>query len=163
MFVSIVAATSRAPAPSYSNAGGTGDRTASITVTTSGWTGTVNASNAVDGGFVPNSTDAINPTSVTNGAEMRFDFGAGAKKYISEAKVYWNNNDATFLTHWEGSNNGSSWDSLSSDVGYTSNTMTFALTHANTNGYRYYRWFKTTGTVPAGFFLETEFKIDDGS
>jgi hypothetical protein len=150
------------PTTSYSNSGGQGDRTASITVTTSGWSGTVTASNAVDGGFVANSTDGINPTGISNGATMTFDFGSGIKKYIDEAKVYWGANDATFLTHWEASDDGSSWTAVSSDVAYTSNTMTFTLA-PDIAGFRYYRWYKTSGTLPSGFFLETEFKIAAGA
>lgn len=165
MFVGIVAGASRslvAPGTAYANSGGTGDRTASITVTTSGWNGTITKSNAVDGATGANTTDGINPTSVSNGATMTFDFGAGVQKYIDEVTVYWNNSSAGYLTHWQGSNNGTDWTPLSSDVGYTTNTMVFTLT-PETTGYRYYRWYKTSGTVPAGYLLEVEFKIADGA
>ena len=47
------------PAPSYSNPGGAGDRTADITVTTSTGLISQSPSNLVDGQLASNNTDAV--------------------------------------------------------------------------------------------------------
>ena len=94
----------------------TGDRTASITVTTSvGLIDGGTASNFVDGGFGDNSTDSAffpsgNPS--TSGVFLKFDFGAG--KIVDEAKWYQDATNSHGDWKWQGSNDDSSYTDIGS-------------------------------------------------
>lgn len=94
MFVGPVAAarTLTPPATSYANAGGTGDRTASITVTSnitpdSGALNTIvnGVNSGVDGWDMP----GTGATAIPNGAYFNLHFAS--KKYITKIKLYFRN------------------------------------------------------------------------
>lgn len=155
-------------ATSYANPGGTGDRTASITVTTNAslGSGAGTQQNLVDGAKANNTSDACWVNN-SQGAAMyfKFDFGVGVAKLIQEAKWYQNGSSAQpGVWKWKGSND---------DSGYTDLTTTFTLNgagagdpigdlSANVLGYRYYKLEQTTnaGGNDTPWLWECEFKID---
>lgn len=156
------------PTTSYANAGGTGDRTATITASVTGFQslGGGTASNLVDGAFATNTTDACYhaaASGVTNGG-FTFDFGVGAAKYIDEFKWYQNATAALGTCVFEGSNDNSSYTTLGSsftlnDAGSGSGT-TFSTPHSVPAPYRYYRIRQTSGSSTNNpYFKEIEFKI----
>ena len=155
----------RSVAPDYANDGGTGDRTASVTVTVSGASLTTNdPSNLVDGAFENNTTDSIAfvPSAATAGEWIRFDFGQGAQRVISEAKWYQANTSVHGTWKWQGSNDGDTWADIG--VGFTlGGATTQVLTELSANGtaYRFYRLFGVSGNMSGSPYLqEVEFKID---
>jgi hypothetical protein len=157
--------------PSYSNTGGKGDRTASIAVTTNlGYSGGGNISRLVSGSFANNlyfNGEVVNATKY-----LRFDFGAGAKKLITECIFY----EAPVLNQgtwkWRGSDDGTNWTDLTGSFvlgvdGYIesrSAAMLELLSDLSTNvdGYRYYELCGVSGSTSGGpwvYFFD--FKIDD--
>lgn len=148
-------------ATSYANAGGTGDRTASITVTTNiaitG--GTIN--NLVDGGFASGTPDNVdhNGAANTDGNYYKFDFGSA--KVIDEAKVYCvagTPANGTWL--WQYSLDNTTWTQVAS-VTWNTATQTMTLTGVPSTGARYYRFIKsgTSGVMSNIYYSEFEFKI----
>lgn len=156
------------PATSYANSGGTGDRTAMITVAQVGtlssgtWVGAAGA--LVNGGKANDTTNA-NYTSTIGGVTgivIRFDFGAGVKKYIDEFKWYQNTSAALGTFVFEASNDDASYVQLGAsftlDGGSTGTT--FSTPHANPAPYRYYRLRQTgSSTTSQPWYWEIEFKI----
>ena len=153
--------------PSYANAGGTGNRTASIAVAVSGISVDGGAaSNLVNGSTSVDTSGSwyTNTNVAAAGATIRFDFGVGASKVITEAKWYQN---TAAVSHgawkWQGSNDASVWTDIGASFtlgGATVQTQT-ALS-ANIAGYRYYQLLGVSGTFSnAAFNEEVEFKIDN--
>lgn len=157
--------------PSYANSGGTGNRTGSITASTTLSLGTGSAPLLVDGSMAgpPSGFDPSNSQSVS-GLYVRFDFGSGQSKVINEAKYYGSSSTAEGTWKWQGSNDASSW----TDIG-TSFTLSDATAGSgsvignmsgNTAGYRYYQLLGvsgTTGGASTPYWMEIEFKIDNYS
>lgn len=153
--------TNQGGTPSYANAGGTGDRRGSITVTVAGAWANSTPANFVDGTL--DSTNAFTNGNNASTYSVTFDFGSGASKVVTE--VVWK--QSTTATHgtWklQGSNNGSSW----TDVGASftlggSTAQTITAPSSNTTGYRYYKLVGVSGTVSGAPWLqEVEFKIAD--
>ena len=148
---------------SYANAGGTGNRTSSITVTGDApVTGTL--STMVDGSQ-SGTIDGNNGVAVS-GTNLRFDFGSGQSKVITEAKFYADNGTAEGTWKWQGSDDASSWTDVSASfslVGATSGAVIGDMS-ANTTGYRYYQMLGVSGSmasVSTPFWREFEFKIAD--
>lgn len=150
-------------APAYTNAGGQGDRTASVTVTVSSTALTTNTpSNLVDGATANNSTDSIAfaAVSVTD-KWILYDFGYGQERIITE--VTWKQSNAS--THgtwkWQGTKDGTTFTDIGSSFtlgGSTAQVQT-ALS-ANVIGYRAYRVIGVSGTASAAPWIqEVEFKI----
>lgn len=145
--------------PSYANAGGIGDRTAIITVTTTAVLNIGPASKWVDNNFDNNS----NSIEIQNGQTLRsitFDFGH--KALITEVKYYQNGSGSQGTWKWQGSNDGSSFTDLSAtfnmDAGGAGDVV--GDLSANTIGYRYYRALQTSGTTNSSpWSKEFEFKI----
>lgn len=143
---------------SYSNTGGTGDRTASITVTKSASANIVGALSR----FVGIGGSATYFSSVPNGEWLKFDFGSGVTKVITELTYYQSNAFAQGTWQLEGSNDDSAWTAIGS-------TFTLAAATTQTSGsafssnstyYRYYRIKKTAGSVSsASWAYQFEFKI----
>lgn len=163
-----MATSSDAPTTAYANAGGTGDRTATITVTEqasySRSSGTLN--NLVDGGTATNSTDSFNLTGaavIGSGDYWRFDFGVGVSKYIDEMKLY--RSAATSAGSWkiQGSNDASSWTDFATFT-WNQATQTVAMSGMDPAGYRYYQVIENdTGASWADvWYEEVEFKIAAG-
>lgn len=137
----------------------TGDRTASITVATSGFTvdsGTVN--NLVDGAIAADAASAIawSCSGLDNtGAYIRFDFGVGASVKINEAKFYQSGTQSHGNWKWQGSNDASAWTDIGAGLtlgGATTQTMTELS--GNTTGYRYYQLIGTGGNRNCSPWLE---------
>ncbi len=150
--------------PDYANPGGTGDRTASITVTaTLSYAGGGAPSVMVDG-IKAGATNFYWAGGVAvAGKYLRFDFGAAASKLITEAKYYQQTTTSHGVMKWQGSNNGTDW----TDIGGTftlggAATQTITTLSGNALGYRYYQMMGVSGNqsnVP--WVYEFEFKIDD--
>ncbi len=152
------------PDTSYANEGGTGDRQASITASTTlalaGTSGPI--SNAVDGGTGNNSTDSwwVNSQSVA-GLEIKFQFLTA--KRIDEATWRQDTTDTHGVWKWQGSNNDADWTDLSSEftLGGVSQAQAFDLFDNNV-GYTYFRLLGVSGTTSTTPYLqETDFRIAD--
>lgn len=150
------------PSTSYANSGGTGNRTATITITLSGGlSGSGTGDKLVDGSFGTTSATAVFFNAVSNGV-ITADFGVGAQKYINEFKWYQNGTAPHGTWVFEGSNDNSSYTTLGSSFtldGISIGTA-FTITHASPAPYRYYRLRQTAGTTStAPWNQEWEFKI----
>ena len=152
-------------ATDYSNAGGSGDRQSSITVSTDISLAGGSIAALVDGTTNSGGCDFNGGQS---GKHITFDFGAGAFKVIDEFKWYAGNssNHGTWL--FQGSNDDTSYDDLGTP--FTLNgpggggSVTYSVPAYNRQGYRYYRLLQISGTTsgsPSNW--EIEFKIADAS
>jgi hypothetical protein len=157
------------PATSYANAGGQGNRgpTGSnlITVTATAVINFGTFDNLVDGDFTRNATGSIAPVGIaTTGQYIRFDFGAGVKKYIDEVRF----NDASYSPDngswkWQGSNDASSWTDLGTFT-WNNGVLLTTLTGLDVAGYRYYQMILTADHLQTNdWFAEVEFKIAPGA
>jgi hypothetical protein len=144
---------------SYANPGGTGDRTATITVTTdlsvTGLPSVLVNGNKNETGFYFNNQ-------ATAGKYLRFDFGVAASRVIQEAKFYQvvaNPSQGTW--QWQGSNDASAWTAIGASFALGSVlTQTITELSVNTTGYRYYQLFGVSGnTSNLSYSCEFEFKI----
>jgi len=145
----------------YTNAGGQGDRTSTITVTTTATTGGGAIVNMVDGSTVVSAGSVHFPSgSAVTGKEIKFQF---ASAVVIDEAVWKRNNTGNLGTwKWQGSDDGSAWTDIGSSFtvgGSTSQTQT--QLNGNTTAYIYYRLFGTSGSVSANQWdQEVEFKID---
>jgi len=139
----------------------TGDRTSSITVTSS-----FTPSGGSVGNWVNGSTSGFNTSSSWYytgsfaGENITFDFGSGASIKITEAQFYWQSSGGGFEAKWQGSNDGVSYADIGSG-NFTAGASVYTETtlSANANGYRYYRMLGISGDFGAGLWLyEAEFK-----
>ena len=141
---------------SYSNPGGTGNRIASITITTTVSVPAGNVTMLING----TQADEFWWQNAQSGRELRVDFGT--PRNITEAKWYQSSTNSHGDWKWQGSSDGSSWTDIGSSFtlgGVATQTIT-TLT-ANTNRWRYYRMLQVSGGTSSGPFLrELEFKID---
>lgn len=152
--------------PSYWNAGGMGDRTSSITVTTTATLGGGTINNLIDGGFATGNTDSCWFNSGQTLREVKFDFGAGVQKIIDGFRWF----QDTSATHgtwvFEGSNDDSTYTTIGSSFTLGTNTegtntYTF-FSGANSTAYRYYKLRQTSGTTASNPYLrEIHFRIAD--
>ena len=147
--------------PLYSNPCGSGNRTALITMATT----------MTNHGYITQLIDGINVSGTLwwelanpiTGLYLRFDFGVGVSKLITEAKWYQSAADTQGIWQWQGSSNGTSW----SNIGNTftlggSATQTITELSANVTGYRYYQLLGVSGQSSSSPYLyEIEFKIDN--
>lgn len=155
----------------YSNPGGTGDRTADITVTSTLFTG-----------GDPN--DLVNGNTVETGLQMsagaynayiKFDFGSGADPVIDAFRMYVRTHvHSASAGYWyfEGSDDDSTWFNLSAAGPGGGFLMTFGEEFAvacieytgfqNTTGYRYVRMLQVKSVVPPSQpeIIEVEFRIN---
>ena len=143
---------------SYANSGGTGNRTASITVTKSASAGIVGALSR----FVGVGASGTYFSSVPDGEWLKFDFGSGVTKVITE--LTYSQSHAYVQGTWqlEGSNDNSTWTAVGSTftlAAATSQTSGSAFS-SNSTYYRYYRIKKTAGFVSAApWAYQFDFKI----
>jgi hypothetical protein len=147
--------------PDYGNAGGVGDRTGTVTITTSGLpllAGTLAYLLDGYGGSSTNSTTYYQWSGASAGAWFKFDFGTA--KRITEANVY-GVGTAVALGTWkyQGSPDNSTWTDIGSSFAWTTNTNTITDLSANTTAYRYYRLLHVSGTINNAQLGEFEFKI----
>lgn len=144
-------------ATSYSNAGGGGNRSASIVVTSS-FTFTGGAvSTFVDGNTANN---AVYIATTQESGYIQFDFGAGNAKYIDELTIY---QVASFLGAgpwtWSGSNDGVSFTTLQSGINLGSGAPAVVPIAAHATTYRYFRLSTTSRGSGSGYINEFNFKI----
>lgn len=154
-------------ATSYANSGGTGNRTATITVTTAGTGGSGTPANLVDGALTANSTNSISlgTGGWVAGAKLLFDFGTAAK-IIDEAKWYQSTTDTHGTWKWRGTIDGVNFTDIgaSFSLGGTSGTQTLTTLNGNVTAFRKYALEYVSGTVSnAPWIEEVEFKIDVGA
>jgi hypothetical protein len=153
-------ATDVASSTSYSNTGGTGDRTASITLSqTSGLFNSATLSVFVDGlsannNYVPNGTGF-------QGKSVTFDFGVGASKVIDEIRLVMAGAEEQGTWQVSASNNGTDFTNLGSAKTWP-RIATRVISFFNLTGYRYYRMTGVSGTIVQNFMYEYQFRIDDG-
>lgn len=147
--------------PSYSNPGGTGDRTASITVTTSAGLLASGVPSALVNGSFSNSV-AFNVVSVTTSVFITFDFGLTAQKIINQARWTQSGSQAGGVWQWRGSQDGVTWISIGATFtlgGVTPPQLQTTLA-GNSTPYRYYGLVGVSGTTSGGPFIqEVEFSI----
>jgi len=146
--------------PAYTEAGGTGNRTGSITVTVSNTYGGGSPSELVDGSYADSFWYSAWPAS---GEWTKWDFGVGVSKLITEAKWYQDDPTSHGTWQWQGSNNDADWTNIGSPftLGGTT-TQTQTELSGNTVGYRYYRQYGISGDwATAPYIREIEFKIAD--
>lgn len=148
---------------SYSNTGGTGNRTSIITVSISASTmaGAGAANVLVDGTKSGATNKYFSPPASCTGKYIKFDFGIGASKVITEAKYYQQTTASQGTWKWQGSNNDNDWTDLGSNftLGGVA-TQTITTLSGNASGYRYYRILGVTGNPSeAPYVYEFEFKI----
>lgn len=150
--------------PSYSNTGGSGDRTSIITVSNPGgyFSGSGGLNTFINGINPENALWFATSYNLSdNHIVIMFDFGSGASKVIDEAKWYQSTTTAHGIWKWQGSNNNSDW----TDIGSTftlggATTQTQTELSGNTTGYRYYRLYAVSGFCSdTPYLYELEFKI----
>ena len=146
--------------PSYVNSGAIGNRTSLITVTSN--LADPDTSTLVDGANPQPTTPwfVIGAVAVAD-MYIKFDFGSGIKKLITEAKWYQSNTATQGVWQWQGSDNDVDWTSIGATFtlgGATTQTQT--TLSGNTTNYRYYRMLGISGTGSASPVCnEIEFQI----
>jgi len=145
---------------SYSNTGGSGNRTSIITLTQSD----SNAPHGQAGNlfFIVNGVvDNVLWISagVADGKWVKYDFGSA--KIINEAKFYQSGSQTQGNWKWQGSNDDSTYTDIGSSFGLGGTTVqTITAISSNTTAYRYYRLIKVSGSTNATpYSQEMQFKI----
>ncbi len=145
--------------PDYGNAGGTGDRRGSITMSSSLTSNGPAISNMIDG----NAADASGPwfASLPDAATIEWDFGTA--RLITEATFKYNTSVVFGNWKWQGWN-GSSWVDIGTSFTLgggsgTSPTQVLTELSGNTTSYTKYRILKTGGTGANWYWNEFTFKI----
>jgi hypothetical protein len=152
------------PITSYANTGGTGNRSSSITVTTTLGTGGADGSIGilVDGDLTAGAGTYFSGEAVS-GKIIKFDFGSGQSKVADTLR--WKQQDASGQGTWkpQGSTDNSTWDDLGSNQTLGGATTSY-IAMSPTGGYRYYRLLGVSGsTSNSPYLYEAEFKIADAS
>lgn len=143
-------------ATAYANAGGLGDRTASITVTA---VHMVNPSRLVNGDY---SNGELEMGGAWTDEIITFQFSSWK---LIDAFI-WEQQNATGQGNWdlEGSHDGSSWTPIFTNFPLVNGSSRTETTFTNTTAYRYYRLKQVSGsTSNSPWIHEIEFKIDAGS
>jgi hypothetical protein len=141
-------------ATSYTNLGGSGDRSAAIVVTAVG--GATPGNFLVDGSL----TDTHYWFNSSTGCSIEFWFPG--KTIIDEAKFYQSNAASHGTWKWQGSNDRATW----TDIGGTFTlggvtTQTLTSLSGNTTAYFFYRLLQVSGTASGSPYIhEFEFKTD---
>ena len=147
---------------SYSNPGGSGNRTSSISFSTNASVGGVSIADFVDGSTTASAFyfNTANTQAVA-GLYLRFDFGTGGAKIINEAKWYQSDVAPQGSWKWQGSNNGSAWTDIgSSFVLGSATTQILSELYTNTTAYRYYQLAGVSGTCGWNTIMrEIEFNV----
>lgn len=149
--------------PDYGNPGGTGDRTALITVTQDAsesllrdYTG---MGVLVNGDTTSEVQTYFHGSSLNGTLWIRFDFGS--PKLINEARYYQANASAQGNWQWQGSANATDWTDLGNSfaLGGTA-TQTLTSLSDNSASYRYYRLQGVSGSTSSSpWVFEFEFKL----
>lgn len=145
---------------SYAAPGGTGNRTASITVT---------SDLAITSGALSTLVDSTTTAQLQftfNGAivnkYVKFDFGVGITKIFYEAKVYAYESTTRGFWKWQGSNNDSTYVDIAASQQILNGQTTWTVT--DQTAYRYIKMVGVSGGIDAAGGLpngwgEVEFKI----
>ena len=138
------------PIPSYDS----GDRTGSITVTTTGTLNGGSAANLVNGAITNNSAGSVwfNAQSAS-GLIIKFDMGSSVA--INEATFYANAAHDQGVWKWQGSSDDSTYTDIGSSFNLGNNQATQVQTELNNNttAYRYYRLLGVSGTMSSSPYL----------
>jgi hypothetical protein len=138
------------PIPSYDS----GDRTGSITVTTTGTLNGGSADRLVNGAITNNSAGSVwfNAQSAA-GLIIKFDMGSSVA--INEATFYANAAHDQGVWKWQGSSDDSTYTDLGSSFNLGNNQATQVQTelNSNTTAYRYYRLLGVSGTMSSSPYL----------
>jgi len=149
--------------PDYTNDGGTGDRTTSITVTGTGglFTASFDDPNTLVNGVIGGEQLLYFITAPVAGDFITFDFGVGATKRITEAKWYQSTSVSHGTWKWQASDDAVGWTDIGgSFVLGGSTTQTQTELSGNGVHYRYYRLAGVSGSASENPWLEEiEFKI----
>ena len=147
---------------SYSNTGGTGNRSGSITVSTSCAFGVSSGSVAI--GRLVDGVSAndiwIKELAAIAGKYIRFDFGSGQS--IDQVRIKGSLDAAIGTWKWQGSNDASAWTDLGSaeTKGNTGLYHYFrSLGPGSSSGYRYFQMVGVSGGCNARWFDEFDFRI----
>ena len=129
----------------------TGNRTSTYTITTENisFRDSTFASSWVDGSFGNNPTNSWywNPGStITSSFKWIFDLGSGNSKIYTGAKIYQNTTTNHGTWKFEGSNDGSTYTTLSSNFSW-GGVLTSEGTWSNDTAYRYIRLVGVSGTT----------------
>jgi len=142
--------------PMYGNPGSIGNRTGSITITSTAVFAVGTVSTLIDG--INTGANAWWNAGQSN-REILFDFGVGASKTIDGFTWYQDVSSGNGTWVMEGSNDNSSYTTFPES--FTLGTgVEHVVTLTNTTGYRYYRLRQTAGTTSnTQYIREIEFKI----
>jgi hypothetical protein len=141
---------------SYTNPGGSGNRTAIITVSTTATVGGGAVTQLVDG----SQANSFWWNNGQSGREVRFDFGT--PKWVVGAKWYQDSSGTHGTWKWQGSPDGSAWTDIGATFTLGGTLQVISEPSVNTATYRYYRMLQTAGTTASSSFdREIEFLIDD--
>lgn len=148
------------PETSFYNDGGSDNRTADITVTTTAtmWGGSA-INNLIDGDFADDTNGSAVFDSGQSTREVKFDFGV--PKIIDGFR--WYQNGATSQGTWvlEGSTDDTNWTQVGDAIELGAVEIT-QFTAVNETQYRYYKLRQTSGATSNGPFIrELEFEIAD--
>jgi F5/8 type C domain len=150
--------------PGYANAGGTGNRTGVIIVTTTAILGNGVIGNLVDGSQVSGAPNSVWFNANQSGREVRFDFNMfGAPRRITEVTWYQDVAAVHGNWKWQGSNDGSAWTDIGAEFTLGSPaTQVITTLSGNINFWRFYRMLQTAGSTSSNPWLrEIEFAIDN--
>jgi hypothetical protein len=152
------------PVTAYANAGGQGNRTATIAVSINWTPPNVPGNNqaAVDG-VVSNAFDTPAGGAVA-GERIVFDMnGLGGPRFINEATMDQNGNIG-ITGRYEYSFNGSVWVPASSNVSILGQFNIVTACAMPPEGARYFSWVAVSGSYGAGaYYQEFRFKIAPGA
>lgn len=155
------------PTTSYSNLGGSGDRTGLITTTAhcgvSGGCSIASPANRMVNGDYSSTNWYLtsSPLADISTAYIIFDFGS--QKLINEAKSYVSATATTCGTwQWKGSNDNITYTNIGSTFNniQSATTLTHTTLNGNTTPYRYYQIYCVSGSQSGGgYWLQFDFKI----
>lgn len=144
---------------SYANAGGSGDRTGSITMTNSGIIVGTPPYNAWIDGSTTETIDAFSGGGLSGSVYVKWDFGSS--KTIKQAKYYQQNADSQGVWQWQGSADDSAWTSIGNPFILGLSALQYdTATGNNATAYRYYRILGVSGSTSAVPYVhQFEFSI----
>ena len=155
------------PTTSYSNLGGSGDRTGLITTTAhcgvSGGCSIASPANRMVNGDYSSTNWYLtsSPLADISTAYIIFDFGS--QKLINEAKSYVSATATTCGTwQWKGSNDNITYTNIGSTFNniQSATTLTHTTLNGNTTPYRYYQIYCVSGSQSGGgYWFQFDFKI----
>jgi hypothetical protein len=143
-------------ATSYTNPLGSGDRRALITMSKSSFTHN-GVLNTLINGSLSSTSFWFNPSAAVAGHWIKFDFGSA--KVIQGIHINQQNTVGSGTWRLEGSNNDSTWTTVSPNFTWPMSNSAFDFTNPN-GAYRYYRIFGVSGNSNAvPYQHEIRFKI----